>query len=187
MEEIDAANRKLKGFQLLKGIEVDILDDGTLDLPDALLADLDIVVASVHTGFLQSIEQITKRIIAAIRNPYVNVIAHPTGRLFGEREAYPVDLDAVLAEAARYGKALEINTNPQRLDLSDFWARAAKRLGVSLAISTDTHALSRLDSMKYGISVARRGWLEPGDVLNSLSLRGLKKRLASMRTGKRKQ
>ena len=181
IREIDAANRKLKGFRVLKGIEVDIRGDGTLDLPDALLSELDIVVASIHSGFRQPGEELTKRLVAAIRNPYVSVIAHPTGRLLGEREAYPVDMEAVLSEAARHGKALEINAYPLRLDLSDAWARAAKRAGIPLAVSTDAHILSNLDYMGYGVSIARRGWLEPRDVLNTLSFPKLARRLQGMR------
>jgi len=181
MEEIDAANRKLKGFRVLKGIEVDIRGDGTLDLPDALLSELDIVVASIHSGFRQPGEQLTKRLVAAIRNPYVNVIAHPTGRLLGEREAYPVDMEEVLSEAARLGKALEINAYPLRLDLSDTWARAAKNRGIPLAVSTDAHILDNLDFMAYGVSIARRGWLGPGNVLNTLPLPKLAASLRAMR------
>jgi DNA polymerase (family 10) len=179
--EIDAANRKLKGFRILKGIEVDIRGDGTLDLPDPLLSELDIVVASIHSGFRQQGEQLTKRLVAAIRNPYVSVIAHPTGRLLGEREAYPVDMEAVLSEAAKHGKALEINAYPLRLDLSDAWARAARRRGIPLAVSTDAHVLGNLDYMGYGVSIARRGWLGPGDVLNTLPFPKLSKRLRAMR------
>ncbi|HEX9206138.1 MAG TPA: DNA polymerase/3'-5' exonuclease PolX [Candidatus Deferrimicrobiaceae bacterium] len=179
--EIDAANRKLKGFRILKGIEVDIRGDGTLDLPDALLSELDIVVASIHSGFRQPGQQLTKRLVDAIRNPFVSVIAHPTGRLLGEREAYPVDMEAVLTEAAEHGKALEINAHPLRLDLSDAWARAARRRGIPLAVSTDAHILSNLDYMGYGVSIARRGWLGPGDVLNTLPFPKLSKRLRAMR------
>jgi DNA polymerase (family 10) len=182
--EIDAANRKAKGCRILKGIEVDIRGDGTLDLPDALLRDLDIVVASIHSGFRQPGEQLTKRLVAAIRNPCVHVIAHPTGRLLGEREAYPADMEAVLSEAARCGKALEINAHPLRMDLSDANARSAKRLGVPLVVSTDTHVLANLDYMGYGVAIARRGWLGRGDVLNALPFRSLEKRLQAMR-GKR--
>jgi DNA polymerase (family 10) len=182
--EIDAANRKLRGFRVLKGIEVDIRGDGSLDLPEPLLRELDIVVASIHSGFRQPGEQLTKRLVAAIRNPCVHVIAHPTGRLLGEREAYPADMEAVLSEAARCGKALEINAHPLRMDLSDAHARAAKRLGIPLAVSTDTHVLANLDYMGYGVSIARRGWLGRDDVLNALPLRSLSKRLQAMR-GKR--
>jgi len=181
MEAIDAANRKAKGFRILKGIEVDIRGDGTLDLPDALLSELDIVVASIHSGFRQPGEQLTKRLVAAIRNPYVSVIAHPTGRLLGEREAYPVDMEAVLSEAARTGTALEINAYPLRLDLSDAHARMAKRRGIPLAITTDAHILSNLDFMPYGVSIARRAWLSRGDVLNTLPFANLSKRLQAMR------
>jgi DNA polymerase (family 10) len=183
MAEIDAANRKLKGFRILKGIEVDILGDGSLDLPDAVLSGLDIVVAAIHTGFRQPGERLTRRIVTAVRNPVVSVIAHPTGRLIGEREAYPVDMEEVLAEAARHGKALEINAYPLRLDLSDAWARAAKRLGVPLSIATDAHVTAHFDYMPYGISIARRAGLGPRDVLNALPLRDLERRLAAMRGG----
>jgi DNA polymerase (family 10) len=165
---IDAANRKLAGFRVLKGTEIDIRSDGRLDLPDAILAGLDIVVASIHSGFKQSQAQITSRLISAIRNPCVSVIAHPTGRLIGERDAYAVDMEAVLKEAAKYGVAMEINAYPLRLDLNDHHARMAKELGVPLVISTDTHITSQFDFMTYGVAVARRGWVEKKDVLNTL-------------------
>lgn len=181
MGVIDAANRKLKGFRILKGIEVDIRGDGTLDLPDTLLSELDIVVASIHSGFRQPGEQLTKRLVSAIRNPFVSIIAHPTGRLLGEREAYPVDMETVISEAAKHGKALEINAYPLRLDLSDAWARVAMQRHIPLAVSTDTHILSNLDFMGYGVSIARRGWLGPGDVLNTLPFPELARHLQAMR------
>ena len=138
---IDEANNSYTGFKILKGTEVDIRSDGRLDLQDDALAGLDIVVASIHSGFKQSQEQITSRILAAIRNPCVSVIAHPTGRLIGERDAYAVDLEAVLREAAKYGVAMEINSYPLRLDLNDQHIKMAREYGVAFVISTDTHVI----------------------------------------------
>jgi DNA polymerase (family 10) len=184
---IDGVNKKLTGFKILKGTEVDIRSDGSLDLPDEALAGLDIVVASIHSGFRQSREQITGRVLSAIRNPCVSVIAHPTGRLIGEREAYAIDMEAVLKEAARCGVVMEINAYPLRLDLSDLHLKMAKDYGVSLVISTDTHVLDQYDFMTYGVSVARRGWVEKKDVLNTLEVDSLLRRLKSCRTGKPRQ
>lgn len=188
---IDAANTKLSGFRILKGIEVDIRGDGSLDLPDELLAELDIVVASIHSGFKQGREQITNRLLSAIRSPFVSIVAHPTGRLIGERDPYDADMEAVFLEAARRGVAMEINANPMRLDLSDQHARMAKRYGIPLVVSTDTHIAANLDYMEYGVGTARRGWIEKKDVLNTLGAAALMKRLAAMRktgarTGRRK-
>ena len=185
---IDEANKKLSGFRVLKGTEVDIQSDGRLDLPDDALAGLDIVVASIHSGFKQTQAQITARLISAVRNPCVSVIAHPTGRLIGERDAYAVDMEAVLKEAAKYGVAMEINAYPLRLDLNDLHAKMAKELGVPLVISTDTHVTSQFDFMTYGVSIARRGWVEKKDVLNTLESDQLIKRLKVCRAKKaRKQ
>ncbi len=184
---IDAANEKLTGFRILKGTEIDIRADGRLDLSDDALAGLDIVVASIHSGFKQSQEQITKRIISAIRNPCVSVIAHPTGRLIGERDAYAVDMEAVLKEAAKYGVAMEINAYPLRLDLNDLHIKMAKEYGVSFVINTDTHVTSQYDYMAYGVSVARRGWVEKKDVLNTLTYEQLIKRLKSCKAAKAKR
>jgi DNA polymerase (family 10) len=181
MAQIDAANRKLPDFRILKGIEVDIRGDGSLDLPDEVLAGLDIVVASIHSGFKQGREQITSRLLSAVRNPFVSVIAHPTGRLIGEREPYDADMEAIFREAARRGVAMEINAYPLRLDLSDQHARMAKRYGIPLVVSTDTHIAANLDFMEYGVGIARRGWIEKGDVLNTLGAAALLKRLAAMR------
>ncbi|MCM2359199.1 MAG: DNA polymerase/3'-5' exonuclease PolX [Geobacteraceae bacterium] len=180
-KEITELNRKLKGFRILHGTEMDIRGDGSLDFPDEALRELDVVVASIHSGFRQSKEQMTARITAAMRNPYVSIIAHPTGRLIGERDAYEVDLDEVLRVARETGTALEINAYPLRLDLSDTWARRARELGVALAINTDMHTVSQFDTLPYGISIARRGWLEKGDVLNALKLPELVKRLGMKR------
>ena len=184
---IDEANKKLSGFKILKGTEVDIRSDGSLDLSDEALSGLDIVVASIHSGFKQSREQITGRVLSAIRNPCVSVIAHPTGRLIGERDAYAIDLEAVLKEAAHYGVAMEINAYPLRLDLNDLHLKMAKDYGVSLAISTDTHVLDQYNFMTYGVSVARRGWVEKKDVLNALDVDSLIRRLKSCRAGKARQ
>ncbi len=183
---IDELNRSLVGFRVLKGAEVDIRADGTLDLPDSVLENLDIVVASIHSGFKQPQEQMTKRILSAIRNPFVNLIAHPTGRLIGEREAYAVDLQAVLKEAARYGVAMEVNAYPERLDLNDGNLRMAKEYGVPIMINTDTHITSHFDYMSYGVSMARRGWVEKKDALNALPYEQLMEKLKTMREKKSK-
>ncbi len=168
--EIDALNRKLKGFRILKGVEVDIRSDNTLDLPDEVLSKLDIVNASVHSGFRQTSEKITGRITAAMRNPFVTTISHPTGRLLGERDAYQVDMEEVLRVAADTGTAIEINAFPARLDLNDITARRARDMGIPLVISTDTHILEHFDYMSYGVAIARRAWLEPKDVVNTFEL-----------------
>jgi DNA polymerase (family 10) len=184
---IDGANEKLTGFRILKGTEIDIRADGILDLSDDALAGLDIVVASIHSGFKQSQEQITKRILTAIRNPCVSVIAHPTGRLIGERDAYAVDMEAVLKEAAKYGVAMEINAYPLRLDLNDLHIKMAKEYGVTFVINTDTHVTSQYDYMAYGVSVARRGWVEKKDVLNTLTYEQLIQKLRSCKAGRGKR
>ena len=187
MRLITGVNEKLRGFKVLAGTEVDIRADGRLDLADEALAGLDIVVASIHSGFKQPQEQITRRLLAAVRNPWVSVIAHPTGRLLGERDAYAVDLDAVLKEAAKYGVAMEVNAYPLRLDLNDLHIRMAKGYGVPLVISTDTHVANQFDYMAYGVSVARRGWVEKKDVLNALSCEQLIKRLKTCRSRKKRE
>ena len=176
-KEIDALNKKIKNFRILHGTEVDIKSDGSLDLPDDALGMLDIVVASIHSGFRQTREQITSRIVAAMKNPFVSIIAHPTGRLLGEREAYEVDMDAVLKAARQTGTAIEINAHPLRLDLSDAYVKRAKEMGVPVAISTDVHVTAQFNFMNYGVSIARRGWLEKKDVLNTLEVDQLLKRL----------
>ena len=184
MLAVDAAGKKYPGFHLLKGTEVDIRSDGRLDLSDEMLLTLDIVVASIHSGFKQSREQMTERLLAAIRNPCVNVIAHPTGRVLGEREAYALDMDAVLKEAARYGVAMEINAYPLRLDLNDQHIRLAREYGAPLVINTDTHEVNQYEAMIYGVSMARRGWLEKEAVLNTLPYDSLMEKLQSCRKKK---
>jgi DNA polymerase (family 10) len=180
-QEVKAYNLEHKGFRVLHGTEMDIQGDGSLDFPDEVLQKLDIVIASIHSGFNHPKERMTARIVGAMRNPWVSIIAHPTGRLIGEREEYEVDMEEVLHVARETGTALEINSYPMRLDLSDKYVRRAKELGVSIAINTDTHASLQFETLSYGISVAQRGWLEKSDVLNTLEVSELLKRLAENR------
>ncbi len=182
MNEIRAMNKRLKGFRILMGAEVDIRSDYTLDLNDEILKRLDIVVASVHSGFRQSRDQLTGRLVSAIKNPYVSVIAHPTGRLIGERDAYEVDMERVFAAAKQTGKAIEINSYPLRLDINDIYAKRAKELKIPMVISTDTHVVDQFDFMTYGVSIARRGWLEKSDVANTLSAGNLLQWLKKLKT-----
>lgn len=156
-----------QSFTLLKGIECDILEKGGMDLPDDVLAEADWVLASVHYGQRQSRAEITDRILGAIENPHVTAIAHPTGRLLNQRDPYEVDLEAVFKAAKKHHKFLELNANPHRLDLHDLHCAMAKEYGILIVISTDAHSLSGLDVMRYGILQARRGGLEPADVLNT--------------------
>ena len=166
-EEIAAVNAKLDGFRVLAGIELDIKPDGSLDYDDEVLATFDFVTASVHSGFGQSAQRITDRVLAAIRSPHVDAIGHPTGRLLSRREPLALDMDAVIEAAAETGTALEVNANPDRLDLNDEYARQAAEAGVLLAINTDAHAVEHLAFLEYGIATAQRGWVRPQDVLNT--------------------
>jgi DNA polymerase (family 10) len=177
VREIDRLNRKLRGFTILKGVEVDILKDGRLDLPDSSLSQLDIVIASVHSFFDLSREAQTDRVVRAMENRHVSIVAHPTGRLIGEREAYAIDMDRVISAAHDLGCCLEINAEPDRLDLNDVHAHAAKTVRVKLAISTDAHSVNALAYMRFGIDQARRGCLEPDDVINTRPLAELRKLL----------
>jgi DNA polymerase (family 10) len=186
LKVIDAVNRKLRGFRLLSGVEINIKNDGTLDFEDDFLARLDIVVASVHSGFKQSREQLTDRTVKAMRNPHVSVIGHPSGRLIGEREAYEIDMEEVIETAAKTGTAIEINAYPLRLDLSESYVRLAKTRGASIVISTDAHNDGQFDNMKYGVAIARRGWLEKKDILNTLPCEKLLRRLRKKPPGNRK-
>jgi len=169
--EIKRINNSSLGIYLLDGVEVDIKADGSLDLPDEVLAGLDIVIGSVHSSFLQDRAQMTRRIIGAIEDPNIDIIAHPTCRKIGEREPIDVDLEALFRSAAQHGKALEINAMPERLDLKDLHAYRARELGVTLSIGTDSHATNHLALMKFGIGVARRAWCQPGDILNTRPLK----------------
>jgi len=178
---LDQLAGKWRNFRILKGVEVDILEDGRLDLPDEVLNQADWVVASVHFGQNQSREEITRRIIGALKHPAVCAIAHPTGRLLLERPAYQVDLDAVLRAARDYGKMMELNAHPRRLDLDDVACAAAKAYGVPIAISTDAHSINGLEAMRYGVLQARRGGLTKADVVNTLPWGELKRRLPRYR------
>ncbi|MCX5726579.1 MAG: DNA polymerase/3'-5' exonuclease PolX [Candidatus Saganbacteria bacterium] len=181
IEKIEKAGSKIKGIKLLKGVEVDIHPDGSLDYKDLVLKEFDVVIAAVHSKFTMEKDAMTKRIMAAMENKYVNILAHPTGRLIGKREPYQVDLDKVIAHAKKTGAIIELNAYPARLDLSDIYLRKAKELGVIIAISTDAHTTDQLNNMKYGIAIARWGWLEPKDVLNTLPYASLLKKLHSKR------
>ena len=176
-KEIDAFNAKQKGFRVFKGTEVDILADGSLDFDDELLATFDYVVASVHSFFNQPQAEMTDRIIKAITHPRVTMLGHATGRLLLRRDAYKVDLDAVLHAAARAGTMIEINANPYRLDLDWIHCKRAKALGVQLVINPDAHSSDDLAFTRFGVDVARRGWLEKGDVFNSKTLAQVVKEL----------
>ncbi len=167
IDAIDELNEGLEGFRLIKGIEVDILEDGTLDLSDDILERLDLRVCSLHYKFNLSEKKQTKRVLTAMGNPYFNIFAHPTGRLLGERGPYAIDIDAVMDKALETGSVLELNAYPQRLDLNDVHLKAAKEKGLKIVISTDAHSTNGLSFMKYGISQARRGWIEKDDVLNA--------------------
>jgi DNA polymerase (family 10) len=168
--EIDALNEKWQDFTLLQGCELEIKADGSLDFSDEELAELDFVVASVHTSLRQERAQITERVMNALRNPYVDVIGHPSGRILGQRQESAVDLDAVIEVAAATGTALEVNSIPNRLDLDDVHVREALKRGVRLAINSDAHHPGGLDSLYYGLATARRGWATSSDVLNTLNL-----------------
>lgn len=167
IERLNAAD---PDFTVLAGIECDILPDGSLDYPDDILAGFDFVIASVHSAFRQSEADMTKRIVRALENRYVSLLGHPTGRILLARDGYAVDLEAVIAAAAGSGTCLEINASPYRLDLDWRWCRKAKEAGVLLAIDPDAHAVGELDSMAYGVSVARKGWLAAEDVVNTRPL-----------------
>jgi len=171
--EIRKLNEGLKDFRVLTGIEVDIRADGSLDLPDDILTELDVVVAAVHSAMGQEQEKMTRRIIQAMENPHVDIIAHPTCRLLGGREAIALDMEAIFHAAARTGTALEINAMPDRLDLKDLHIFRARELGVKLSLGTDAHATEHLPLMRFGVGIARRGWAESGHVLNTLPEEGV--------------
>ncbi len=170
LKEIDKVNAKLSGFRLLKGVEVDVLGDGSLDLSDNILKECEVVIASVHSRFGMEEKEMTERIIRALKNPHVNFLGHPTGRLILERQPYKVDLKQVIRAAVDNNVCLEINAHPDRLDLRDVDARMAKEMGARISISTDAHAAVQLEMMKYGVFTARRAWLETKDVINTLPL-----------------
>ena len=170
IQRIRAANEKVDGIKIFAGIEVDILADGDLDLSDDVLAQMDLVIASVHSVFNQEPAKMTERLLKAIENPNTSIIGHPTGRLQLRRDAYHFDMDAVLTSAAKHKVAMELNSYPDRLDLNDVHLRQAKQKGVKIVINTDSHHTSHLDKIRYGILQARRAWLTKDDVLNTLSM-----------------
>lgn len=181
MEEIDQINAKYDDFQLLKGLEVDILSDGTLDCRDELLRELDYVVASVHSAFKMEEAEMTARVINALANPYVTMLGHPTGRLLLAREGYAIDLDSVIEACLRHDVAIEINANPQRLDLDWRWANKAYQKGVLIAINPDAHSLASYAHTRYGINMARKAGLPKEAVLNTLDLAALMQKLRAKR------
>jgi DNA polymerase (family 10) len=178
-KEINAINKKLKHFTVLKGIECDIKADGSMDLADSSLADLDFVVASIHSGFKNDEETMTRRMISAIHNEHVDAIGHPTGRIIQKRKPYPLNLEKVFEAAAAQHVAMEINAFPERLDLDDVSCRQAMEAGAIMSIGSDAHALNQMEFLPLGVSVARRGWLTTKDVANTRSA----KEVLSLRLG----
>jgi DNA polymerase (family 10) len=177
IDAIDRLNEQFHGFRILKSVEVDILEDGSFDLPDEILERLDIRICSVHSNFNLSRQEQTERIVRAMDNPNFNILAHPTGRMIRKRAPYEVDMEQVMKAALERGCFLEVNAQPDRLDLNDVYTKMAKEMGLKLAISTDAHRVDELDSMRFGVGQARRGWLEADDVLNTRSWADLKKLL----------
>lgn len=175
--EIEQLNQELEDITILAGIEVDILKDGSLDYEDEILKEFDLVIASVHSGFSLEQDRMMARVEKALRHPYVDILGHPTGRILGRRRPYAVDVKRIIELAAETGTILEINASPDRLDLNDNYVRLAKDYGVPIAINTDAHDLKRMGEMEYGVITARRGWLEPKDVVNTWDLDKLLARL----------
>jgi DNA polymerase (family 10) len=167
IEEINKMKIVVKDVRVLCGMEVDILPDGRLDYPDEVLKDLDFVIAAVHTGFKQSEEQMTNRVMKAMENKYVHALSHPSGRLIGKRDPYAINMDKILKKAAEMGVWLEINAFPERLDLNDIYSKKAKEMGILLAIGTDAHNLTQMEYLYQGVYVAQRAWLEKKDVINT--------------------
>jgi DNA polymerase (family 10) len=167
---IDEWNPAARGFTILKSVEMDILESGELDLPDDVLAEADYVVATIHYGLTQTKEQLTRRLVSAAQHPWVDAIGHPTGRMLGKREPYPLDFDALARACAASGCLLELNGHPERMDLPDTLAASAKQLGVRFVLSTDSHSTGNLPFMKYAVDLARRAGLEARDILNTRPL-----------------
>ncbi len=186
IQDVRSAARSFPAITVWVGAEVDILADGALDYPDDVLAQLDWVVASVHVGMTKDIEVNTQRVLTAMRNPYVNLLGHPSGRLLGRREAMPLDMSAVVRVAAETGTALEINASPNRIDLKDTHARLAQEAGAVLCIDTDAHRTVQFDLMRFGVLAARRAWLTKNDVLNTQSADAIRKFVERKRSGARK-
>ena len=177
IKEINLLNQTLSNFTILCGIEVDIKSDGSLDFPDEILSGLDIVIAAIHSGFKQDSKTMTRRIVNAMKNKWVHMIAHPTGRIIDYRDPYQIDMHEIIKAAAETGTILEINARPERLDLNDVYCRMAKDKGVQLAIGTDAHNKNGFAVMEFGLDVARRGWLEEKDIVNTYPLDKLLKKL----------
>jgi DNA polymerase (family 10) len=177
LAQIDRLNQQLRGIVVLKGVEVDILENGKLDLSDNILKELDLTVCAAHSGFNLDRMRQTERVIRAMDNPYFNILAHPTGRLINQRDAYELDMERVMSAALERGCYLELNAHPDRLDLNDVNCRLAREMGLKVAISTDAHSTTGLQYMRFGIDQARRGWLGPEDIINSRSSRHLKRLL----------
>jgi DNA polymerase (family 10) len=171
--EVRALDERLSGIRVFSGIEVDIRADGSLDFPHEILSELDIVIAAVHSAMSQSEERMTRRVLGAIEDPDVDILAHPTCRLLGEREPIAIDLEAIFQAAAKHNKIIEINAMPDRLDLNDIHAFRARDWGVKLVIETDAHSIGHLGLMRFGVGVARRAWCEPRHILNTLPLKKL--------------
>jgi len=181
LEEIDTLIDQQLGITLLEGIEVDILEDGRLDLPDAVLSKLDLVIGAGHSHFGLTQKKQTERILRAMDHKYFSILAHPTGRLLMEREAYELDIRRVLEKARDRGCFIELNAQPMRLDLSEIHCQMAKEMGVVVCIGSDAHNEKDFDNLQFGVNQARRGWLERADVLNTRPLSELKKRLMACR------
>ena len=177
INEIERLNDRLKGFHILKGLEVEILKDGRLDLSDSVLAQLDLVVGTVHSHFNLSLEKQTERILRAMDHPYFSILAHPTGRKINQRDPYQVDLSRIISKARERGCFLELNANPKRLDLTDIYCQMAKSEGVLVSINSDAHSIDAFNDLEFGVGQARRGWLERKDVLNTRSLAQVRKLL----------
>ncbi len=176
-KEIDALNERYTDFRVLKSVEVEIRADGSLDLENDLLKQFDLVIASTHTALKQTRTKITERVVKALRNPYVDVFAHPMGRLIGSREESALDVEEMLRAAAETGTIVEVDGTPERMDLDGVHARRALELGCKLLVDSDAHAADGFDDLFWGIAMARRGWAQPADVLNTLEWDELRKRL----------
>jgi DNA polymerase (family 10) len=175
IDEVRELNSGMRGFRVLAGSEVNVMPDGSLDYEDDLLAELDWVMASVHTSFRISEKRMTERVIEALRNPHVDCIGHLTGRLIGKREPYAIGVEAVIEAALENGKFLEINGNPNRRDLNEGYARLAAQAGLPIVVNTDAHGVDTLSNMTYGVATARRAWLNKRDVANTRSWKELLK------------
>jgi DNA polymerase (family X) len=181
IEEIDHLNKSLKKFTVLKGIELEILEDGKLDVPDSILKEFDLTVCTVRSKLNLPVKKQTERIIRAMNNPYCTILVHPTGRIINGRKGYEVDMERLMKAARESGCILEVSGRPAHLDLPADQCRMAKEMGVKLAISTEAHAIDELADIQFGVDQARRGWLEAGDIVNTRDLKGLRKLLKRSR------